>query len=164
MNRIPNDTDHVFWMTKALESAQEAFERGEVPVGCVIVDQSKCLVAQTYNLRESLQDPTAHAEMMAMRRAASVLKNWRLLGCTLYVTLEPCLMCSGALILSRIPQVVYGAFDVKKGSADFLNSGHFNHTCHVLGGVLEGPCQELLKSFFKQRRGDLKRQGSGACF
>ena len=142
-------------MRDALALARQAGERGEVPVGAVIVrgDQS---LAQTSNSTLGDQDPTGHAELSAIRKAAELLGSWRLEGCTLYVTLEPCAMCAGAVVLARLDRVVFGAWDPKAGMAgsvgDLLRHPKLNHRPEVLGGVLEAECGALLKGFFAERR------------
>jgi len=159
---------HEQYMRLALEEARAAFEENEVPVGAVIVRHKACLprievvdaahtvLAVAHNRRERLQDPTAHAEMIAVAQAASRLGSWRLEDCTLYVTLEPCPMCAGAIVQARIPRVVYGATDPKAGAVvtlyQLLNDPRLNHRCEVLGGVLADPCAELLRQFFRRQR------------
>lgn len=143
------------WMERALELARVAGELGEVPVGAVIVHEGR-VVGEGHNLTVTEADPTTHAELVAIRKAAAALGDWRLLDCTLYVTLEPCAMCAGAVVLARIPRVVYGARDPKAGMVDslgnLLRDVRLNHRCEVTGGVLEVESGELLKSFFRARR------------
>lgn len=142
------------YMNLALEQARVAYTLGEVPVGAVIVKDNK-IIATAYNLRESQQNALAHAELLAIEKACKVLQTWRLTECDLYVTLEPCPMCSGAIINSRIRRVVYGAYDKKAGccvSLTNLFALPFNHRPTVVGGILELQSQELLKSFFKKLR------------
>ena len=145
------------FMLMALEQANLAFKQGEVPVGAVII-KDRQVIGSGFNTRESDQDPTAHAEMTAIRSAASQQGSWRLNETTLYVTLEPCAMCAGALVQARIGRVVFGAADPKSrayGSlAHFLAEPHFNHLVDVQGGVLEEACSALLQSFFKNLRDD----------
>ena len=135
--------------------ARDADRAGEVPVGAVIVFEGEC-IAQAGNRNVREQDPTVHAEMIAMREAAAVRNTLRLTGCTLYVTLEPCAMCAGAIVLARLDRVVFGAWDPKAGMAgsvgDLLRHPKLNHRPEVLGGVLEGECGALLSSFFAARR------------
>jgi tRNA(adenine34) deaminase len=142
-------------MRLALEEAAKAEALGEVPVGAVIV-QGDRLVASGHNLTHTSDDPTAHAEMVAIRRAAAVTGHWRLLDCTLYVTLEPCAMCSGAIVLSRIPRLIYGAPDPKAGMCGSLENlvqdRRLNHRVELGSGVLEMECAELLRAFFRARR------------
>lgn len=142
-------------MRLALDEAQRAAEEDEVPVGAVIVCQGRVL-AQSHNQRESLNDPTAHAEMIAITQAAAALKSWRLEGCSLYVTLEPCIMCAGAILQARIPQVIYGAADPKAGAVEslfrLLADPRLNHRCEVRSGVLGGECGQALSRFFQKQR------------
>ncbi len=144
-----------YWMKKALDLALHAEDEGEVPVGAILVQDSKC-IAEGWNLPVSNNDPTAHAEVMALRSAGQILKNYRLLDTTLYVTLEPCVMCAGAIIHARISRVVFGAYDPKAGAAgsvfDVLNSDSLNHQPEICSGIMRGPCTDLLQSFFRQRR------------
>lgn len=143
------------WMERALRLAEKAGELDEAPIGCVVV-QGDRLIGEGYNLRESLKDPTAHAEMIAITQAAQTLEDWRLEGCTLYVTLEPCPMCAGAILQARVPRVVYGAVDPKAGAVDslfrLLSDARLNHRCRVTGGVLAEPCGALLTEFFAAKR------------
>jgi tRNA(adenine34) deaminase len=142
-------------MALAIERAQEAERRGDVPIGAVIACEGEVLAAAG-NERELRADPTAHAEILAIRAAAEALGGWRLPGTTLYVTLEPCAMCAGAIVLARIPSVVFGAPDPKAGAAgsvlDILAEPALNHRPEVSGGVLEAECGALLRSFFSNRR------------
>ena len=149
---------HEMYMQLALQQAQQALVEDEVPVGAVIVHGER-IVAAAYNQREQLRDPTAHAEMIAITQAAESLQSWRLENCTLYVTLEPCPMCAGAILQARIPLVVYGAADPKAGAVDslyhLLDDLRLNHRASVVPGVLATNCGELLSRFFQQQR----RQG-----
>ncbi|MCP9452082.1 MAG: tRNA adenosine(34) deaminase TadA [Nitrospira sp.] len=149
-----NNIDRHF-MHQALELAQSAFRAGEVPVAAVLVRQGQIL-ASAHNLRESRQDPTAHAEMLAIRSAAEHLRSWRLTDSTLYVTLEPCLMCAGAIIQARIARLVFGAWDPKAGACgslfDIPAERRLNHRVEVSGGILEEESRELLQEFFRLRR------------
>jgi tRNA(adenine34) deaminase len=142
-------------MTMAIERAREAERHGDVPIGAVIARDGE-LLAAAGNERELRADPTAHAEILAIRVAAEALGGWRLPGTTLYVTLEPCAMCAGAIVLARIPKVVYGALDPKAGAAgsvlDVLAEPALNHRPKVTGGVLEAECAALLTGFFAARR------------
>lgn len=142
-------------MRLALAEAERAARMGEVPIGAVIA-QSGRVVSRAHNLRETWRDPTAHAEILALRRAAWALDRWRLTGLTLYVTIEPCSMCAGALVLARIDRLVYGAADPKAGAAgsvvDLVRHVALNHHVAVQGGVLEEPCKEILRGFFSSRR------------
>ena len=143
------------FMDLALKQAEIAESAGEVPIGCVIVHAGK-IVGRGHNERELRGDPTAHAEVLALRQASEALGSWRLLDCTLYVTLEPCAMCAGAIVLGRVPKVVYGCTDPKAGAAgsvlDVLAEPQLNHRPEVTGGVLADECAELLRSFFRARR------------
>ncbi|MCR4430458.1 MAG: tRNA adenosine(34) deaminase TadA [Tepidanaerobacteraceae bacterium] len=145
----------VFFMREALKEARKALELKEVPVGAVIAAEGG-IVAAAHNLREALQDATAHAEILAIRMACEVLGSWRLTGCTLYVTLEPCPMCAGAIVLSRLDRVVFGASDPKAGACGSLvnipEDERFNHRPKMSAGVLAEECAGLLKDFFKQKR------------
>jgi tRNA(adenine34) deaminase len=142
-------------MRQALVLAREAIELGEVPVGAVVVRDGR-IVSQAFNLRETYQDPTAHAERVALTLAGRALGSWRLEDCTLYVTLEPCTMCAGAIILSRVDRLVYGAADPKAGACESLyrlvEDPRFNHRPDVTAGVLADDCGELLTQFFRARR------------
>ena len=142
-------------MAKALCQAQAAARKGEVLVGAVVVRDGS-IVARAHNLRETRRDPAAHAELIALQRAAKKLGGWRLMDCTVYVTLEPCPMCAGAMINARVARVVFGAFDPKAGCCgtlyQLIQDGRFNHTCPVTGGVLEAECAGILKEFFARKR------------
>ena len=143
------------WMYSALEQARRAFEMGEVPIGAVVVHQDE-IVGEGCNQRETLSDPTAHAEMIAITQAAQALGDWRLSGCTIFVTLEPCPMCAGAIVQARMPRVIYGTTDPKAGACDTLyritDDPRLNHRCTVLGGVLQEESRNLLQQFFAQQR------------
>jgi tRNA(adenine34) deaminase len=138
------------------EAAGPASPRTEVPVGAVILDPAGALIARAHNRRESDADPTAHAEILAIRAAGRALGSWHLDGCTLVVTLEPCTMCAGAVVAARIGRVVYGAADPKAGAAgslwDILRDRRLNHRTEVVGGILAEDCGALLREFFAQRR------------
>ena len=140
------------WMREALQEARQAGEAGDVPVGCIVVDRAGQLIARGRNLREATQDPTAHAEIVALRAAAQATGHWRLDGCTSYVTLEPCAMCAGALVNARVARVVYGAPDPKAGALDARfaigRDPRLNHRFEVSGGVLAEQSVQLLQSFF----------------
>jgi tRNA(adenine34) deaminase len=146
---------HDHYMRLALAEAEQALAENEVPVGAVIV-QGERVIAAAHNQREMLHDPTAHAEMIAITQAASSLNDWRLEGCTLYVTLEPCIMCCGAILQARLPTVVYGATDPKAGAAGtlfhLLTDSRLNHRCQVLPGILAAPSGEILTRFFQTQR------------
>ncbi|MCC6491911.1 MAG: nucleoside deaminase [Pirellulales bacterium] len=148
-------SDDPYYMAVALQEAQAAAEAQEAPVGAVIVRQGQVL-AKAHNQRESLRDPTAHAELIAITQAAAALGNWRLEGCTLYVTLEPCPMCAGAIVQSRIPRVVFGALDPKAGAVRslyrLLEDPRLNHRAEVVEGVLAEQCGRVLSDFFQAKR------------
>lgn len=143
------------WMQEAINQARIAESLGEVPIGAVIVRDGS-IVGAGYNLRERDRDPTAHAELIAIRQASEALQAWRLLGCTLYVTLEPCPMCAGAILQSRVERVVYGASDPKAGCVgtlmDLLQDSRFNHVSPWTSGVLHKECSSLLTDFFRRLR------------
>ncbi len=143
-------------MNRALELAQQAGESGEVPVGAIIIDQNNQLIAEAQNRKERDFDPTAHAEILALRKAGKLLKNWHLNTCTLYVTLEPCPMCTGAILQARLGLLVYGADDPKTGTirtvANLPDSACSFHRLSVLGGILESSCRQQLQSWFAQKR------------
>lgn len=142
-------------MRQALLEAQKAYDKDEVPVGAVVVMNGQ-IIGVGHNCRESDNDPTMHAEIVAIRAASQHLKSWRLTGCELFVTLEPCPMCAGAIIQSRIERVIFGAFDPKAGCAgtlyNLLSDTRFNHRAEIVAGVLEEECAELLRRFFKDKR------------
>ena len=144
-----------YFMARAIAQVKKALAYDEVPVGAVVVREGK-IIARAHNLRETKKMPTAHAELLAMEKAAKKLGGWRLIGCTLYVTLEPCPMCAGTAVNARIPRIVFGAYDQKAGamgSVYTLQEGKLNHTPEVLGGILAQECAELLSGYFKQKRG-----------
>jgi len=152
---VPASSQDLVWMQRALELAKHAAQQGEVPVGAVIVKDNICL-AETWNQPISRCDPSAHAEMLALRVAATVLQNYRLIDTTLYVTLEPCVMCAGAIIHARVKRVVFGAYDMKTGAAgsqfDILRDSRHNHQIDCVGGVLAAECGAVLKQFFQAKR------------
>lgn len=145
---------------RALELAARARDAGDVPVGAVLLDAAGGVLAEAWNDREGSGDPTAHAEVLALRAGAAALGTWRLTGCTLVVTLEPCTMCAGALVLSRVARVVYGAVDPKAGAAgslwDVLRDRRLNSRPEVVGGVLAEECGAVLREFFAQHREPLR--------
>jgi tRNA(adenine34) deaminase len=151
---------HASFMRRALAEAEAALLEDEVPVGALVV-QGDRVVASAHNQREALRDPTAHAEMIAITQAAQTLGSWRLDGCTLYVTLEPCPMCAGAMVLARLPRLVYGATDPKAGAAAslyrLLDDARLNHRVEVIAGVLSAPCGDILTRFFEQKRREGKK-------
>ncbi len=146
---------HEHYMRLALRQAEQAMAEDEVPVGAIIVHHDR-VIAAAHNQREQLRDPTAHAEMIAITQAATALADWRLRECTLYVTLEPCPMCAGAVLQARIPQVVFGAVDPKAGAVHslfhLLDDSRLNHQCQVVHGVLADACGERLTRFFQAQR------------
>ncbi|MFZ2949082.1 MAG: tRNA adenosine(34) deaminase TadA [Desulfuromonadaceae bacterium] len=146
---------HEQWMRRAIAEAGKAQAKDEVPIGCVIVQGGR-IIARGHNLRETSQDPSGHAEMIAIRKAARKLGSWRLLDTVLYVTLEPCTMCMGAIILARIPTVVFGCYDPKGGAAgslyDLSSDPRLNHRVELLSRVLEKECSGLLSGFFADLR------------
>lgn len=151
------DWDQLF-MRRALTLAEQAMAEDEVPVGAIVACEGK-VIGSAWNQRESLQDPTAHAEMIAITQAAASLSSWRLENCTLYVTLEPCPMCAGAILQARMPRIVYGAADPKGGAVDtlfrLLDDTRLNHRSDVTGGVMASECGAILSHFFQEKR----RQG-----
>lgn len=148
-------TSHETWMREALDLARDAERGGDVPIGAVIV-QGDAIIARGANRTVREQDPTAHAEVLAIRDAAAKLKSWRLSGCSLYVTLEPCAMCAGAIVLARLDLLVFGAWDAKAGMVgslgDIVRDPRLNHRAEVKAGVLEAECGEALRTFFASRR------------
>jgi tRNA(adenine34) deaminase len=152
---------HRMWMGFALEEARQALAHDDVPVGAVVVREGE-LLARAHNRREADTDPTAHAEVLAVRAAARALGSWRLDGCTLYVTLEPCTMCAGALVLARLPELVFGAPDPKAGAVgslfDLARDPRLNHRIEAIGGVLAEDCGNLLTTFFRARRARSRRE------
>jgi tRNA(adenine34) deaminase len=157
----PRHPLHLHHMELALEEARIAAAEGEVPVGALIVSMERGIIGQAHNQRERLQDPTAHAEMIAMTQASAALRSWRLENCILYVTLEPCPMCAGAVVQARLPFVVYGCTDAKAGACDTLyqipTDTRLNHRARVLGGVLAESCAAVLGEFFAARRREGKK-------
>ena len=152
---------HITCMQAAIEEAKKAQNLGEVPIGAVIVKDGE-IIARGYNLRETSQLSNAHAEMIAIAKANEMVGSWRLEDCTLYVTLEPCPMCAGAIVQSRIPTVVFGAHDPKGGCCgtiyNLLDESKFNHRCELVSGVLEEECGQLLSDFFRNLRQKKKQQ------
>jgi tRNA(adenine34) deaminase len=146
---------HEYWMRQAIHEAEKAKNCNEVPIGAVIV-RNGSIISSGYNLRETTMDALAHAELIAIRNANQTLTAWRLLDCDLYVTLEPCPMCAGAILQARIKNLFFGASDPKAGCCgtlmNLLQDSRFNHQTNVIGGILESECADLLKSFFKKLR------------
>jgi len=148
-------TQNEYYMNYAFREAERAFEEGEIPVGCIIVFQNS-IIAKAHNQIETLKDPTAHAEIIAVTSAAEYLQSKVLAGCSMYVTLEPCVMCAGAIVLSKLENLFFGAYDFKSGACgsvfNVTNNDSLNHRVNVLGGVLDEKCREILKSFFDVKR------------
>ena len=151
MSYFPHET----YMREALGEARKAFAAGEVPIGAVVVLQGQ-VIGRGHNLRETNSDPTAHAEIIALREAGAKAQSWRLENADLYVTIEPCPMCMGAMLQARVRRVVFGAFDLKAGAAgsvvDLSANSRFNHRIEVIDGVLDEECRQLMQDFFKERR------------
>jgi tRNA(adenine34) deaminase len=143
-------------MVAALDVARSALAAGEVPIGAVVLDPSGAVIASAHNERETLHDPTAHAEVVALRRAGAALAAWQLSGCTLVVTVEPCTMCAGAVVLARVARLVFGAWDPKAGAVgslwDVVRDRRLNHRPEVVAGVRESECADLIAAFFADRR------------
>lgn len=151
---MKNNKD-IYFMRQALKEAYKACEKKEVPIGCVIVKDDK-IIARGHNKRETLKSSLAHAEVIAIKKACKKLGDWRLEGCTMYITLEPCVMCSGSIIQSRLDKVIYGAQDYRFGthkSIINLFDVKFNHTVDIQGGILDVECSSIIKDFFKELRG-----------
>lgn len=144
-----------YFMKRAIAEAEIAYEIGEVPIGCIIVKNGK-IIASSYNLKEEYKDSTAHAEILAIQEASLYLEAWRLTGCTMYVTIEPCAMCAGAIVNSRIDKLVIGAMDKKAGACgsvlNVVENDKLNHKVELISGVLEEECSNIMKSFFKNLR------------
>jgi tRNA(adenine34) deaminase len=148
-------TQHEIWMNYAYKEAEKAYEKGELPIGAVIVFDNR-IIAKGHNQVETLRDPTAHAEIIAITSAAEYLSSKVLLGCTMYVTLEPCSMCAGAIVLAKIEGLYFGAFDNKSGACgsvlNVTNNKSLNHQLSVTGGILDEKCGEIIRSFFEVKR------------
>ncbi len=155
LHQIQPQNDDEKWMLEALKEAQKAFKKDEVPIGAVVVKEGR-VIARGHNQVEMLRDATAHAEMLAITAAANSVENWRLEGAKLYCTLEPCSMCFGAMVLSRVEELVYGAPDLRHGACgswvDLAAEPHPIHQLKVRGGVLEEPARWMIQSFFKKKR------------
>lgn len=149
--------DDQYFMRLALEEAQKAAKLGEIPIGAVLVQDNE-IIARAHNMRETWQDATAHAEVIVIQEACKKLKRWRLSGCALYVTVEPCPMCSGAIVNGRVDRVVYGCPDIKAGGAEsifnIITNPNLNHVANVTSGVCEEECAQVMKNFFKKRRAE----------
>lgn len=156
LHRRPHNPHHEHLMRQALHQAQQALTHDDVPIGAIVTDPTGTIIGTGYNRREADKDPSAHAEVIAIRQAAQHLGTWRLDGCTLTVTLEPCLMCAGAILLARIPTLIMGAWEEKTGAVgsiyDVLRDQKLNHTVEVHSGVLRDDCATLLQNFFKNHR------------
>jgi len=146
---------HENWMAEAIRLAELAYRNGEIPIGAIVIKDRK-IIGRGYNQREKLKDPTAHAEIIAISAAANTLGDWRLNDCTLYVTKEPCAMCTGALVNARISSIVFGCYDADNGYcgsvADLCNSPQKKNTVSIRGGINEKRCLDLVQNFFKNRR------------
>jgi tRNA(adenine34) deaminase len=155
MLKMESSKEDAKYMKLAIQQAQIAAENGDVPIGAVIVYKNQ-IIGKAYNQREQLKDPTAHAEIIALTQAASFIESWRLHDCTIYVTLEPCPMCAGALVLARMDRLVYGCDDPKTGACkslyNIVQDERLNHRLEVTGGVLADECSRLLQEFFQRRR------------
>ncbi len=160
-NRVGVDLDE-YWMSQALEQAKLAVTKDEVPVGAVLIDEHNELIAKGHNQPISACDPTAHAEIIVLREAAGKLNNYRLPGTTLYVTLEPCTMCVGALVQARVKRIVYGTVEPKSGAIEsalqLFEEGKFNHIPEITGSVRKEECSSLLSLFFEQKRKQRKNK------
>ncbi len=158
---MQNELDHELWMNEALALAQQAAAEGEIPVGAIVVhhppDRPARIIGRGFNRREAEHDPSAHAEIVALRQAGHELATWRLVDCTLYVTLEPCPMCAGAMVQGRLERLVYGCADPKAGAVETLyplcSDERLNHRVEVISGIMAGQAADLLKQFFAARRG-----------
>ncbi|KHS41982.1 tRNA adenosine(34) deaminase TadA [Hafnia paralvei] len=156
-----SELNDAYWMKQALALAQKAWEQGEVPVGAILVLDDE-VIGQGWNRPITRHDPTAHAEIMALQQGGQIVQNYRLLNATLYVTLEPCVMCAGAMVHSRIKRLVYGASDLKTGAAgsllDVLRHPGMNHQIEITAGVMANECSDMLSQFFQQRREQKKAE------
>ena len=161
MKKISLLNEHIWQMQNAIKLARDAYKADEVPVGAMVVDERGKIISSAHNLKEKTNDPCGHAEVLAIREAASLLNRWRLSDCYLYVTLEPCVMCMGALIQARIKGLIFGAYDAKAGS---ISTGHYlhrhpklNHHFSVIGGVEHYQCSTILSQFFREKRLNYKQ-------
>ena len=152
---VTKEDQHEQYMRQAIEAAKIAQENGDVPIGAVVVYENQ-VIGRAYNQREQLKDPTAHAEIIALTQAAAFIESWRLHGCTMFVTLEPCAMCAGALVLGRLDRLVYGCSDPKAGACgslyNIVQDERLNHRLEITSGVLADECAKLLQDFFRQKR------------
>ncbi|WP_297207741.1 tRNA adenosine(34) deaminase TadA [uncultured Pluralibacter sp.] len=166
VNVSETEHPHEYWMRHALTLARRAWDEGEVPVGAVLVHAGK-VIGEGWNRPIGRHDPTAHAEIMALRQGGAVLQNYRLIDATLYVTLEPCVMCAGAMVHSRIGRLVFGARDAKTGAAgsliDILHHPGMNHRVEITEGIMRDECAAMLSDFFRQRRAQKKALKGGCC-
>lgn len=148
-------TQHEIWMNYAFKEAEKAYEKDEIPIGAVIVFENR-IIAKGHNQVETLRDPTAHAEIIALTSAAEYLSSKVLLGCTMYVTLEPCAMCAGAIVLAKLEALYFGSFDNKSGACgsvlNITNNKSLNHQLNVTGGIMDDKCGEIIRSFFEVKR------------
>ena len=151
-------TKHEHWMKYAYKEAEKAFDSDEIPVGCIIIFQDS-LIAKAHNQVETLKDPTAHAEILAITSASEYLQSKQLIGCSMYVTLEPCSMCAGAIVMSKIDNLFFGTYDLKSGACgsvlNITNNKLLNYSCNVSGGILDVECGSILKTYLKSKRGKL---------
>lgn len=159
--------DDNYFMKKALQEAKKAYLKDEIPIGAIIVKDDK-IIARGHNLREASKDPTAHAEIIALKKACKKLNSWRIPGCKIYVTIEPCSMCAGAILWSRIDEVVYGSQDIKGGALgttfNLYEQPNLNHYPMVKGGILKKECQNIIQDYFKRKRQEKnneKRKNNG---
>ncbi len=151
----------IYFMKLALEEAEQAYKLDEVPIGAIVVNKYGVIAGRGFNNPISSNDPTAHAEVNALREASNFMKNYRLPGCTLYITLEPCIMCYGAIVQARIERLIFGAYDKRSGitsKLDLIKSINLNHYVHITGGLLEKECSSLLQTFFATKREMKKKQ------
>jgi tRNA(adenine34) deaminase len=160
------ERDWAPYMARALELAKLSQDKGDIPVGALVVDVDGKIIAEAHNERELRHDPTAHAEMLALQEASRAMGQWRLVGCTLVVTLEPCVMCAGALSLSRIDRIVYGTPDPRAGATGSIyqvhNDARLNHQIEIASGVMKEECREILVNFFRSKRRKSDSMGEGS--
>jgi len=153
---------HEYFMKHALDEAEKAGRHGEVPIGAVLVSASGEILSRSWNQPIQKHDPTAHAEILALRKAAKKIKNYRLLNTVLYVTLEPCIMCMGAIVHARVARIVFGAFDPKWGGAgsvlDLSKEKKLNHTVEIVSGICESDCRKIIQTFFREKRKSVARK------